>query len=148
MVGGEVEPGEAQAELADHGMVEVLDADVVEAHVVGGPAGAERLAVLRLALEELYAFYGQNRADARQRVSRREYDAGRPRALRLLPRLPRRVARDAHRRRHLRGAARRRTRAALGHAVAFSTWKSLVREHGLDHTDAAALVRALVSAAS
>ena len=50
--------------------------------------------------------------------------------------------------RHLRGAARRRTRAALGHAVAFSTWKSLVREHGLDHTDAAALVRALVSAAS
>ena len=34
--------------------------------------------------------------------------------------------------RHLRGAARRRTRAALGHAIAFSTWKSLVR--GTDST--------------
>jgi hypothetical protein len=49
--------------------------------------------------------------------------------------------------RHLRGAARRRTRAALGHAIAFSTWKSLVREQGLDGTDAAALIHALVSAA-
>jgi AcrR family transcriptional regulator len=50
--------------------------------------------------------------------------------------------------RSLRGAARRRTQAALGHAIAFSTWKSLVREQRLDDTDAAALVRALVAAAS
>jgi AcrR family transcriptional regulator len=47
-----------------------------------------------------------------------------------------------------RGAARRRTQAALGHAVAFSTWKSLVRDEGLNEADAAALVRALVAAAS
>jgi hypothetical protein len=32
-------------ELADDGMVEVLDARVVEADVVRGPAGAERLAL-------------------------------------------------------------------------------------------------------
>ena len=50
--------------------------------------------------------------------------------------------------RSLRGTARRRTQAALGHAIAFSTWKSLVREQRLDHSDAAALVRALVAAAS
>ena len=49
--------------------------------------------------------------------------------------------------RELRGRARRRTRAALGHAIAFSTWKSLVREQGLSNADAAALVRALVAAA-
>jgi AcrR family transcriptional regulator len=50
--------------------------------------------------------------------------------------------------RQLRGAARRRTLAALGHAIAFSTWKSLVREQGLTDSDAAALVRGLVAAAS
>jgi AcrR family transcriptional regulator len=49
--------------------------------------------------------------------------------------------------RTLRGSARRRTRAALGHALAYSTWKSLVREEGLADADAVALVRALVSAA-
>jgi AcrR family transcriptional regulator len=49
--------------------------------------------------------------------------------------------------RGLRGAARRRTRAALGHAVAFSTWKSLVREQGLNTADATALLCAFVAAA-
>jgi AcrR family transcriptional regulator len=50
--------------------------------------------------------------------------------------------------RGLRGAARRRTQAALGHAIAFSTWKSLAREQGLDDDEAAALVCALVAAGS
>jgi hypothetical protein len=45
VVGGEVEPVEIHTELADHGMVEVGDAHLVEAHVVRGPAGAERVAV-------------------------------------------------------------------------------------------------------
>jgi AcrR family transcriptional regulator len=49
--------------------------------------------------------------------------------------------------RKLRGLARRQTRAALGHAIAFSTWKSLVREQGLSDEAAAALLRALVAAA-
>jgi AcrR family transcriptional regulator len=49
--------------------------------------------------------------------------------------------------RKLRGAARRRTRGALGHAIAFSTWKSLVREEGLSDADAVRLVCALVAAA-
>jgi hypothetical protein len=50
--------------------------------------------------------------------------------------------------RNLRAAARRRTQAALGHAIAFSTWKSLVRDQELSDTDAATLVRAFVAAAS
>jgi AcrR family transcriptional regulator len=49
--------------------------------------------------------------------------------------------------RGLRGVARQRTLAALGHAVAFSTWKSLVREQGLEDQAAAALVGALVTGA-
>jgi AcrR family transcriptional regulator len=35
-----------------------------------------------------------------------------------------------------RGAARRRARAALGHAVAFETWLSLVRQQGLTSAEA------------
>jgi AcrR family transcriptional regulator len=49
--------------------------------------------------------------------------------------------------RRLRGGARRRTRAAIGHSIAFSTWKSLTREQGLSDAEAAALARALVAAA-
>ena len=46
--------------------------------------------------------------------------------------------------RTLRGPAAARTRGALGHAVAFSTWKSLVREHGVSDADAVELLCALV----
>jgi hypothetical protein len=49
--------------------------------------------------------------------------------------------------RRLRAAAKRRTQAAIGHALAFTTWKSLVREQGLSDGDAVALMRALVAAA-
>jgi AcrR family transcriptional regulator len=46
--------------------------------------------------------------------------------------------------RGLRGHAARRTRAAIGHAVAFPTWRSLAREQGLGEDDAVALMCALV----
>jgi hypothetical protein len=49
--------------------------------------------------------------------------------------------------RRLRGAAKLRTRASVGHAIAFSTWKSLVREEGVDEAAAVELMRALVGAA-
>lgn len=49
--------------------------------------------------------------------------------------------------RRLRGAAKRRTQAAIGHALAFATWKSLVREQGLGDAEAVALMRSLVAAA-
>ncbi len=49
--------------------------------------------------------------------------------------------------RRLRGAARRRSQAALAHAIAFSTWRSVVREQGLTDEDATVLLRALVDAA-
>jgi AcrR family transcriptional regulator len=46
--------------------------------------------------------------------------------------------------RGLRGRAARRTRAAIGHALAFPTWRSLTREQGLTDGDAVALMRVLV----
>jgi AcrR family transcriptional regulator len=103
---------------------------------------------LRLALEELYTFYARTesmldnlyRDEKTMPVVEERFAAFRGYVEVALDTL---IAG-----RRVRGAARRRTRAALGHAIAFSTWKSLVREQGLDNTDAATLVRALVSAAS
>jgi AcrR family transcriptional regulator len=46
--------------------------------------------------------------------------------------------------RGLRGHAARRVRAAIGHALAFPTWRSLVREQDLANGDAVALMCALV----
>jgi AcrR family transcriptional regulator len=50
--------------------------------------------------------------------------------------------------RHDRGAGGRRVRAAIGHAVAFSTWRSLVREQGLDTARAVELMCRLVASAA
>ena len=46
--------------------------------------------------------------------------------------------------RGLRGRAARRTRAALGHALAFPTWRSLIHEQGLTEAEAVALMCGLV----
>ncbi len=50
--------------------------------------------------------------------------------------------------RDLTGAAKRRARAVIGHVIAFSTWKSLVREQGLKDRQAVELMCALVDAAA
>jgi AcrR family transcriptional regulator len=47
-----------------------------------------------------------------------------------------------------RGARRRRVRAAVGHALSFGTWRSLVREQGLPEPEASELMAGLVSAAA
>ncbi len=46
-----------------------------------------------------------------------------------------------------RGHARRRVRAAIGHALAFATWRSLAREQNLDDAEAAELMCGLVATA-
>ena len=50
--------------------------------------------------------------------------------------------------RRVRGAARARVLAATGHALAFTTWKSLAAEQGLDDAQAADLMCRLVGASS
>jgi AcrR family transcriptional regulator len=49
--------------------------------------------------------------------------------------------------RHRRGKARARTRAAIGHALAFSTWQQLTAAEGLDDARAVELISRLVAAA-
>jgi AcrR family transcriptional regulator len=46
--------------------------------------------------------------------------------------------------RRSRGRARARERAAIGHAIAFPTWRSLALDEGLDDAEAAALMAGLV----
>jgi hypothetical protein len=50
--------------------------------------------------------------------------------------------------RGLRGHAARRTRAAIGHALAFPTWHSLTRDQGVADADAVALMSRLVEGAA
>jgi AcrR family transcriptional regulator len=102
---------------------------------------------LRVALAELYAFYGRTEAML-DNLFRDETTtpvvAERFAAFHAYLQ----AARDALMAgRGLRGAARRRTSAVLGHALAFSTWKSLVREQGLDSTEAAELARGFLASA-
>jgi len=48
----------------------------------------------------------------------------------------------------VRGARRRRTRAAVGHALGFGTWHSLRRQQGLESADAVDLAASLVEVAA
>jgi AcrR family transcriptional regulator len=48
--------------------------------------------------------------------------------------------------RRTRGRARKRAQAAIGHSVAFTTWRSLARDQGLDDAAAADLMCRLVAA--
>lgn len=50
--------------------------------------------------------------------------------------------------RQARGRARQRVGAAIGHALAFPTWRSLTREQGLDDAQAADLMCRLAAAAA
>jgi AcrR family transcriptional regulator len=103
---------------------------------------------LERALEELYAFYARNE----QMLGNVSRDA------QLMPVVAERfsafvayiaAAIDVLMAgRRLRGAARTRVRAAIGHALALSTWRSLVREQELTASQSAALMVRLASAAS
>ena len=50
--------------------------------------------------------------------------------------------------RRLRGAAAGRVRAAVGHALAFTTWQSLTRDQGLADAQAVELMCRFVAAAA
>jgi AcrR family transcriptional regulator len=97
------------------------------------------------ALRELYAFYGR---------THRMYESL-FRDESLVPAVRRRL-RDFHgyldavRKMLLKGRGRvpRRTRAAVGHALAFATWRSLTQDQRLSEDEAVTLMSALVASAS
>jgi AcrR family transcriptional regulator len=103
---------------------------------------------LRKALEELYAYYRHtermlhnlHRDEATMPVVKQFFGGFRDYIS---------SARDTLMdRRRARGPTRRRVHAATGHALAFLTWRSLVREQGLDDRQAADLMCQLVAAAA
>jgi AcrR family transcriptional regulator len=100
------------------------------------------------ALRELYSFYGRTRG-MYETLFRDET---------LVPSVHRRL-RDFHgylraaqdvlmAGRKLRGRAADRTRAAIGHALAFATWRSLIKEQRLPPDEGVALMCLLVRDAS
>jgi AcrR family transcriptional regulator len=101
---------------------------------------------LAVALGELYRFYGRNelmldnlfRDEATVALVKERFAAVRGYF---------EAAREALMQgRKLRGARLVRTRAAVGHAIAFSSWKSLVRDQHLDDSEAVELMRRMVAA--
>lgn len=100
------------------------------------------------ALRDLYAFY--------ERTERMYTSLLRDET--LVPTVQRRLQ-DFHRYLHtmegilvadrrLRGRALRRTRAAIGHALAFTTWRSLTHEQKLGDAEAVALMSTLIENAN
>lgn len=102
---------------------------------------------LRHALGELYAWYGRT-AEMLERIRRDapvvEAMQGPVERFNLYMES---IGEAIMRGRRERGEPRRRVAAAIGHAVAFPTWQSLVRQQGLDEEEAVALMAALVEAA-
>ena len=100
------------------------------------------------ALEELYAYY---RRTERMMSNILRDEATMPIVKRLLGgyRDYLAAARDSLMSgRHARKQTRGRVLAAISHALAFATWRSLVREHGLTDSEAVDLMSRLVSAAA
>ena len=102
----------------------------------------------RAALSELYGFYGRTRAMYTSLIRDEPF----------VPAVHRRLQ-DFHgyldtirdvlmTGRGVRGRGARRTRAALGHALAFPTWSSLRHEQGLSDEEAVELMSSLVEGAA
>ena len=103
---------------------------------------------LRSALEELYAYYRRTRPMLdnlyRDEETMPTVKASFGRFRQYLA-----AARDTLMAgRRVRGRARERVGATIGHALAFATWRSLAFEEGLDDGEAAELMCRLVSGAA
>jgi AcrR family transcriptional regulator len=103
---------------------------------------------LQTALDELYAFY-RGAGDMLDKLLRDE--AAVPMVAKLFAPFHDFMAAIVEilmRGRGLRGKARDRVRAAIGHAISFRTWQQLTGEQGLGNEEAVELMRRLVAAAA
>jgi AcrR family transcriptional regulator len=100
----------------------------------------------RVAVRDLYTWYEQT--ERMLAVGIRDIDAVPPAAREAFFGYFRLVARSLMRGRRERGRARVRTAAAVGHAISFQTWQSLVRDGSLTSEEAASLMEAVVRAAA
>jgi AcrR family transcriptional regulator len=100
------------------------------------------------ALRELYAFYGRTHGMYASLLRDEPLVPAVERRLRDFHGYLRTIQDDLDAGRGLRGRAAIRTRAAIGHALAFPTWRSLTHENGLADEDAVALMCLLVEGAA
>lgn len=102
---------------------------------------------LRIALEQLYAFY-RHTEPMLENLHRDERTMPLVRDRFVVFHEYQRAARDLLvRGRPGRGRRREEIRAAVGHALAFPTWRSLTREQGLDDGEAVEMMARLAAAA-
>jgi AcrR family transcriptional regulator len=103
---------------------------------------------LRVALSDLYAWY----ESGEEMLERTTRDATLVPAMQAAVGLRRAWLAEAAativRGRPERGARRRRVEAAVGHAISFTTWRSLVREQGLSDAEAVDLMCGLITPAA
>ena len=102
----------------------------------------------RTALRELYAFYGRTESMYTSLLRDEPLVPGVQRRLRDFYGYLDAIRDILMAGRGLRGSAARRTRAAIGHALAFPTWRSLTDEQGLSDDDAVELMSLLVEEAA
>ncbi len=123
-------------------LFEVCNAHYYERHPMPDPASwasiASPLERFRVALRELYAWYEQTEPMLSSGI--RDIDAVPPAAREAFFGYFRHVTRSLMTGRRERGRARVRTAAAVGLAISFVTWRSLVRDGSLTSEEAADLM--------
>jgi AcrR family transcriptional regulator len=102
---------------------------------------------LRAALEELYAYWRRTEPMMENLLRDEATNENVRRNFRLFHQFMAAAGEILLAGRGVRGRARKRTLAAIGHALDFSTWQSLARDQGLDDADAIDLMLGLVEAA-
>ena len=111
-----------------------------------GRAITDPAARLGRALEELYAYYRRNEAMLENVTRDRQLVAAIAKPAARMVAYFEGVVETLVAGRSERGHARRRVKAAIGHAVSFATWQSLARRHGLEDAEAVAIMAAMVEA--
>jgi AcrR family transcriptional regulator len=100
------------------------------------------------ALRDLYAFYGRTQGMYSSLLRDEPFVPALERRLKDFYRYLSTIEDTLIAGRGLRGRGLRRTRGAIAHALAFTTWRSLVGEQGLGNEDAVALMSTLVENAA
>jgi AcrR family transcriptional regulator len=102
---------------------------------------------LRTALEELYAYWRRTEPMMENLLRDEATNENVRRNFRIFHQFMAAAGEILLAGRGVRGRARRRTVAAIGHALDFTTWQSLARDNGLDDREAVDLMMMLVAAA-
>ncbi|TCC50789.1 TetR/AcrR family transcriptional regulator [Kribbella capetownensis] len=127
-------------------LFEACNAHYYERHPMPDPASWIGIASpnerFRVAVRELYRWYEETEAMLSAGI--RDIDAVPPAAREAFFGYFSRVAGSLMTGRRERGRVRLRTAAAIGHAISFVTWRSLVREQSLTSEEAADLMEAMV----